>query len=41
MNAIAGWFVMLGLVLLGSSIEKSANTIATHQCPAKLEGKNT
>ena len=41
MNAIAGWFVMLGLVLLGSSIEKAADTIATHQCQAKIKEKNT
>jgi hypothetical protein len=41
MNVIAGWLVFVGLVLLGSSIEKSANTIATHQCQAKLMEKNT
>jgi hypothetical protein len=32
MNAIAGWFVMIGLMLLGFSIEKAAEKIATHQC---------
>ena len=32
MNAIAGWFVMVGLVLLGSSIEKSVEKIVTHKC---------
>ena len=41
MNAIAGWFVTIGLMLLGSSIEKAADTIATHQCQAKLKDKNT
>ena len=34
MNAIAGWFVMAGLILLGSSIEKSAEKIVTHKCEA-------
>ena len=37
MNIFAGWLVMVGLLLLGSSIEKAANTIATHKCEAKLK----
>ena len=40
MNALAGWLVMIGLILLGSSIEKAADTIATHQCQAKIKEKN-
>jgi hypothetical protein len=40
MNVIAGWLVMMGLVLLGLSIEKAADTIATQQCQAKLKELN-
>jgi hypothetical protein len=39
MNAIAGWMVMVGLILLGSSIEKAADKILTNQCDAKITQK--
>ena len=36
MNAIAGWLagtlICLGLILLGRSVEKSAETIVKHKC---------
>ena len=41
MNIFAGWLVMVGLFFLGSSIEKAADKISTHQCEAKLKEKNT
>lgn len=41
MNVVAGWMVMVGLILLDSSIEKAAEKISSHQCEAKLKEKNT
>ena len=32
MNAIAGWLICMGLILLGRSIEKSAEIIVKHKC---------
>jgi hypothetical protein len=32
MNTLAAWFVMMGLLGLGWSIERAADKIATHQC---------
>jgi hypothetical protein len=38
MNAIAGWLIAMGLMLLGSSIEKAADKIATRQCEVAPQG---
>jgi hypothetical protein len=32
MSTLAGWFVMMGLLFLGLSVEKAADKIATHHC---------
>lgn len=34
MNAIAGWFVMTGLIVLGTYIENSVEKFVTHKCEA-------
>ena len=32
MNAIAGWLIFTGLIFLGISVQKSAETIVKHKC---------
>jgi hypothetical protein len=34
---LAGWFILVGLILLGGSIEKAAETYANRSCTATLE----
>tara|TARA_R110000868_G_scaffold30712_5_gene113292 strand:- start:900 stop:1028 length:129 start_codon:yes stop_codon:yes gene_type:complete len=34
MNVIAGWLICMGLLLLGRSVEKSAEIIVEHKCEA-------
>lgn len=39
MNAIAAWMIAIGLMSLGWSVEKAAETMATSQCGITGEKK--
>lgn len=38
MNIIAGWMIMVGLLVAGSHIGDLAEAIKTHQCVSVKEG---